>query len=237
LSFRTRLSGRLALCALCALGAGAGAGAAWSIEDEGKLPAVPQAAWSEILLKPEAFLGRTVRLVVQFHSLEERWNPYVTRFGPSEYVALTGWTDEQRPWIRAEYDAPAVHLFVPRDGALGRLVQELEIHERIEVICVAEELFAGRPWVAAVGITKLAEYVPEGTILHAIRAVEFIEEELFELAAGELGRALDAPVPEHVRAELEATRERCTAELEVKNARSAPMDTAAHDPRRGIRRL
>ncbi len=204
--------------------------------DDRSAAAEPSESWDEVVREPVGFLGRTVRFVVQFHSLDERWNPYVTRFGPRDYVALNGWTDEQRLWIRSEYDDPVVRIFVRRDGGLAALFAGLEGHERVAVTCVVRELFAGRPWAEVVEATKLAEYVPEGSVLHAIRALDFMALELFELAAGQVDRALDAPVPERVRAELEGWRERCLAEKRVKNGRRIPAPSGARKPHPGARR-
>lgn len=227
MAHRIRLVALLALLAAAPQDAGAEAAPGGEGTETSAEPAVP---WTEVAGSPERFLGKTVHLVVQFHSLEERWNPYVTRFGPYEYFAVEAWTDEQRPWIEAEYDDPAVHLYVRRSERIAGLFRALEIHERVAVTGVVRELFAGRPWVEVVAAEKLAEYFPEGSVLHAIRAIEMMDEGLFGLAADEMGRVLEAPVPEHVRVAFEAERDRCRAEQEAKDSRRIPAPGSERKP-------
>ena len=65
----------------------------------------PLVAWKDLGDRPIQWLGRTVRMHLQFSGRVATWNPYMTRFGTGQFAAFQAWTDEQFPWIKAEYDA------------------------------------------------------------------------------------------------------------------------------------
>jgi len=83
----------------------------------------------------------------------------------------------------------------------------------------------GRPWIEVVSARRTREYVPEGTVLHAAQAEEFLEREAWPLALDQLDRALAAPLPAHARVRLEAVKADL-ARLE------AEADTPGHKLRR-----
>jgi len=96
-------------------------------------PVLPRADWRELTRRPEPFLERPVRLFVQHHSLVSAWEPYLAPLTPWEHVQVVAWADEQLPWVKSDYDAPAVRLFVPRGSRAARLFAEAEPQERFVV--------------------------------------------------------------------------------------------------------
>lgn len=183
------------------------------------LPAV--AAWSALTAAPEAHLAEPVRLFLQFHSVEEDWECYQTRFSPEGWIALRAWTDEQRLWDPAEFERPEALVFVPRGGRLARLVPRLRPHDRIALVGVVRTAQLGRPWVEVRGCQRARSTVPEGTVLHAVKALELMDRKAWELAAEQLGRALAAPLPAPAAEELRGFVARCEAELEALRVRGA----------------
>ena len=177
-------------------------------------PAAPRTTSELWLTTPERLLGRTCRLTVQLHSLVEDWNPYLTRFTPAEYVALVGWADEQLPWLRGDYEHPAIVAFLPRGGELEALARGLKKHDRLDIDLRTDELLLGRAWAAITALERLEEFIPEGSILHAIEASTLIRNEAYKMAADELGRALAAPLPAGPRGRLQELLEWCQERIE-----------------------
>jgi hypothetical protein len=124
--------------------------------------------------------------------------------------------------VRADYELPRVRVFVPLGGAAERTVTRAGVHRRLLVTCVVREHLAGRPWIEVVKVIPTRASIPEGSLLHAIRAEGFIERGSFALAAAELERALAAPLPAHAVASLEHRRRACEARAQKKRPAPAP---------------
>ena len=182
-------------------------------------PAPPQVAYEDVLLDAEAHTGRRLRTVLQFHSLIGDWNPFLTRFAPEAYVGVRAWTDGQFPWIREAFDAPAVRLYVARDTELTGLFESARRHDRFEITFIVREHFAGSEWGEILQARRTPENVPEGTVLHAVRALDWMEKGVFELAGSELDRALSAPLPGPAWEALLDLRKRCVEEQRAKHER------------------
>lgn len=174
-------------------------------------------AWSEIVRHRGALLGAEVRLVVQLQGRPERWNPYLGRFGPAQYVQLAGWADEQKPWEPWDYENPAVRVFVRRDGALDQALAGARTYARYELRALVREVFAERPWLEVVRAKALPERLEEGAVIHAARGWELAAQGGWSLAAEELSRALAGDPPPLARAELERLLGACRAEIEARS--------------------
>jgi len=97
---------------------------------------LPLTTWEELCARPSRWAGKTVRLRIQYQDPVANWNPYLTRFSSSRYVAVQAWADEQIPWIKTEYDAPVVRLFTLRDGSCAWAFQSARKGDRFEVTLV-----------------------------------------------------------------------------------------------------
>ena len=163
--------------------------------------------WVEVEAHPAAHLGKPRPIVVQLQSFEKHWNPYLTRFGSNDWVALRAWSDEQRPWRRADWDAPAVRLFVRRGTMLEAYLRAGKTHQRFQLTVIVREHCAGQPWAEVVEAWRMAEEVSVGTIVHVARGITMLGRGAAEVALSEFERALAAPLPAAVRAELELLRD------------------------------
>lgn len=172
-------------------------------------PSLPLVSWEEYTARPDLALGELRRMVVQYAAPIDEWEPYLTRYSPEAYVSLRAWSDSQEPWMRADYDAPAARLFVRRGTRAATLVQSLERHDRIVVACVVHDQFLGRAWVEVVSARRMRQYVPEGSVLHAVKGLEFLERGVLDLARDQFARALAAPLPSHAREALARLVGRC----------------------------
>jgi hypothetical protein len=169
----------------------------------------PLVTWDELVRDRSKHLGKRVRLTVQISSVLATWDPYLTRFGPGEYIALAGWDDGQFPWQRAAFEAPAVRFFVRRGTALETALAAAPRYRRYEVEVEVRELFREQPWVEVRQVKRLEHALDEGTIIHAARALLLNENGTWSLAVEELDRALAGDLPRKARAELERLRTLC----------------------------
>lgn len=174
---------------------------------------VPGYSLSALMEAPDEHFGEAVAAVVQFHELVDDWTPYLSRFTPEAYVCASVWADEQWLWLADEYEAPMARVFARKGTFAEAILSSAKAHDRYEFDLVVRELHAGAAWIEVVGARWTREQTPEGTVLHAIRAMDMIEREGFALAVSELDRALRPLLPSHVRRELETVREDCEALL------------------------
>ncbi len=172
-------------------------------------PAIPTFSISALMDKPEMRLGERHRVIGQLHGQIDEWNPYLTRFHADDYRCVTFWADEQWLWIKEEFDAPAVEFFVRRDGPVDELVTSTKRHGRMQLDLIVREVHAGRAWIEVVRAERTEQQTPEGTVLHAIRALDLVEREGWALAINELDRAMRPNLPGHVRRELETLKSLC----------------------------
>jgi len=163
----------------------------------------PLATWKDLCDRPVVWLGQTVRLQVQFSGRIETWNPYLTRFGTRQFTAVQAWTDEQFPWIQAEYDAPAVRVFLRTGKACDWALEGAKPCARFEMTVIVREIFLDLPWVEVVEVCPLAERISEGTSIHAGKAMDLITARSYGLAESELQQAITDDLPAVARAELE----------------------------------
>ena len=176
-------------------------------------PALESTTSEALIEAPETLLGRRLRIDVQLHSLVEDWNPYLTSFTPADYVALVAWADEQLPWLRVDYEHPALVLFVPRGGSLERRLRGWQRHDRLGLTIQVDELLMGRGWTRVLDAYKSPELIPEGTVLHVIEARKLIRNEAYAMALDALDRALAAPLPSLPRQKLEELQGWCRERL------------------------
>lgn len=184
---------------------------------------LPEVTWEELTQNPESHLGRAELLHLQFHSPLAPWEPYQTRFAPEGFAGIACWADEQLLWDAAEYEAPAARAFVRRGGALERRLARLRPHDRVALRVVVRSAQLGRPWVEVVGLQRSPQTVPEGSVLHAVKALELMERGAYGLAADQLDRALAAPLPRHAALVLEELRTGCVRAREAHTARRVPV--------------
>jgi hypothetical protein len=170
---------------------------------------VPLVTWEQLCARPSQWAGKTVHLRIQYQDPVASWNPYLTRFAPSRYVAVQAWADEQIPWVKTEYDTPAVRLFALRDGSCAWAFQSARKGDRFEVTIAVREVFLALPWAEITEVVPLEERIGEGTVIHAGRAVELMKKEAWKLAELEIDQAITIRLPERARAELLRMKAQC----------------------------
>ena len=172
-------------------------------------PDLPAVTWQDLCDRPSRWLGKSVRLRIQFQAPVERWNPYLTRFGTQRFAAVQAWADEQLPWIRAEYEAPLVRLFAARGESCAWAFETARAGDRFEVTVVVRQVFLALPWAEVLEVLPLPERIGEGTVIHAGKAQELMNRGAWKLAELEIDQAVTEALPPHARAELERMRAEC----------------------------
>jgi hypothetical protein len=192
----------------------------------------PAVTWKDLCARPAEWLGKTVRLQVQYHGAVESWNPYLTRFGSRQYVAAQAWADEQFPWIKEEYDAPAVRVFARRGEACAWALDGAKAGARLEITAVVRDVFLDLPWIEVIQILPLPERITEGTLIHAGKACELMKARSFELAKSELDQAITDDLPARARGELERLRALCRSAIELERGGQDPPSSRRSPPPR-----
>lgn len=167
---------------------------------------------------PLRWRGRRVRFRLQLDARSETWIPYLSRFGPADWVALAAWPDEAFTWEPAVYADPAPRLFVRRGTGPEELLRRTERYQRLEAVGVVREIFLGEAWIELERLRPLPGSVSEGTILHVERALGLVREASFGLADEQLLRALDAPLPDHAVREIQRLRGEVAGALAAQEA-------------------
>jgi hypothetical protein len=172
---------------------------------------------TELRAHPGRFLAQRLVLTLQFSELVPSWNPYVTRFGPPEYLGFEAWGDERFLWEPEAFDDPAARLFALRGSAAADLLAHALPYERFRVEAVAREVFLDEPWLEIVGVERLDGAVGDGTLLHTGRALQAMEEERWTFALDQLERANAAPLAAHAQAELARLIDECKTALDLRS--------------------
>lgn len=169
----------------------------------------PLVAWREVADKPCRWLGRKVRVRLQYASEPAAWNPYLTRFGSGQFDAVEAWSDEQFPWNEDEFRFPAARVFVRKGSPSQHELVGAETYARYEVTLIVREVFLDQPWAEIVAVRPMLDRISEATVIHAARALELMGQGAWTLAGLEFEAALSAPLPDAATVELVRLRDVC----------------------------
>ena len=150
------------------------------------------------------YLGQDVHFALQLSSVTEDWEPYLSRFGPGDWLGFQAWPDELFTWEADVFADPAPRLFCRRGSPAALRLARAAPHARFEARARVCEAFLGEPWIEIVELTPLPGEVGPGTIVHVERARSLRLEGQWDLALEQYGRAKLAPLPPHALAAIEA---------------------------------
>ncbi|MEZ6014841.1 MAG: hypothetical protein R3F49_07000 [Planctomycetota bacterium] len=184
-----------------------------------------------LVAAPERWLGETLETIVQVRGAAPgAWEGYMSGLSPATHVALDVWADSQLLWDPLEYAAPLGRLYVRPEALLvsacASAFRALDApvtwapHTRLAVRVRVAAFTAGRGWLEVLDARPTAEQVPEGTVMHAIRGLQLLNEGAYGLAASELEKALLPPLPGHAKAPLAAAHARAVARQRATAART-----------------
>ena len=159
---------------------------------------------TDLRADPGPWFGRRVRFHFQFSGPRREWQPFLTRFGPADFVAFEAWGDREYPWDVEVFENPLSTLFARRGSVVEASLALARKHQRFEAVGVVRDVFLDEPWIEVQSMRRTPEHVPEGTILHVQRAREFEALEQWSLALDQLQRALSAPLPQQAVEAIES---------------------------------
>lgn len=199
----------LGVFAPVSLGQAAGTPTQMQVPEQSPLPVLREATLAGLFQNPLAYLGVPAHVTFQVEAVPADWNPYVTRFGPGDWAAVSAWGDEQLLWEKVAYDHPAGLLFARRGTPPAAQLARATRYERYSAEVVVRQVFLGRPWIEIRSMQRSPQQVTEGAVLHASRALNLMEGEHWSFAIEDFGRALTSDLPVHARAQLERLRTEC----------------------------
>jgi len=147
---------------------------------------VVETTLSAVRENPDAFLGVTVSVPVQFASLGTIHNPFFTRFVPSEYANFYAWADEQPIWQKPQYDDVFGQFFLSKSSKQLHELYQTRLYERVRLVGIVRNLFQGTPWIEVLELEKLSGAVTTATLAHLYRGEQFMNRRQWQRAISEL---------------------------------------------------
>lgn len=192
---------------------------------------LPRVELSALRAAPAENVGRRVRFVIQVREERASWNPWITRFGSAQFRSWSAWSDDRMLWERSVWEDPCETLFARRRQGAARVLAGARPYDRFEVVGAVREVFRGIAWIEIESAKRLPRAVGEGSVLHASRALELMQQEAWERALAELERARTTLLPRHADARLAELIAEVEAELEQPEEGAPPGGGVAHSPR------
>lgn len=155
---------------------------------------------STIRSNPEAFKNVWVKFKIQYGGLSRIYNPFFTRFVPTDYVCFSAWGDEQEIWKKEEFRNDYHFLFVDKRSETALVLYHMKKFQRAEVVGYVRNTFHGTAWIEIMHISVLPETLDEATLFHLVRGKSLMREGKWKLAIGELKKAsLKESVPGRIK--------------------------------------
>lgn len=158
---------------------------------------------------PAEAVGQELSFYVQFDGLQEDWNAFGTEFAPSSHLRATVWSDNQRLWDRLDFNNPLGEVYIRTNTRAAQRLLGVQRFQRLLCVGTVRNLRCGKPWIEVTHMYVARQSVSEGSLLHAIRAVDLHSRKAFTLARDEYARAITANLPKAVRSELQGLVDAC----------------------------
>ena len=170
-----------------------------------------EANLSQVRDNGSSFKNVHIRFKAYFVGLGTLHNPFFTRFTRSEYANFGAWGEEQKLWMRKEYDNPVSTFFVQksRTSRVLQQIYDLKRYQLVEAVGIVRNIFQGEPWIEVLSINPLGQEVTVSTLAHMNRAVALIKNHNWAKAGAELSLAKTADIPEKTLAWLQAYLGEC----------------------------
>ena len=148
---------------------------------------------SAIRNNPDAFKNVWVTFDIQFGGLSTVYNPFFTRFVPTDYVGLAAWGTEQEIWKLEEFRKDFHFLFVDKRSSAAIPLYKLKKFQRARVIGLVRNTFQNTAWIEITEIHPLPKSLDEATLFHLARGETFLKEGKWKAARSQLLQASASP--------------------------------------------
>ena len=152
--------------------------------------------------QPDAFQNVRVRFEVQFCSLGQVWNPFFTRFVPSEFANFYVWSGSQPIWRRDSYEDVFGMMFLNKSNAGLRELYNYRTYDRMEIEGIVQSVFQGNPWIEVLTMKRVPGRIDTPTLTHLYRADSYMQKREWSKAISELSLAPGRDQPSHVAAAI-----------------------------------
>ena len=142
---------------------------------------------------PDAFKNVWVTFDIQFGGLSTVYNPFFTRFVPTDYVGLAAWGVEQEIWKLEEFRKDYQFLFVDKRSSAAIPLYKLKKYQRARVVGLVRNTFQGTAWIEITEIRPLPKSLDETTLFHMVRGETFLKEGKWKAARSQLLQASASP--------------------------------------------
>ena len=164
--------------------------------------AVVEVTLDTIRRQPDAFQNVRVRFEVQFCSLGKIWNPFFTRFVPSEYANFYAWSGTQPIWRKDSYEDVFGMLFLSKSSMQLNQLYNYRTYDRLQIEGVVQNVFQGNPWIEVLDMQLVPGRVDNPTLTHLYRADSYMQKREWSKAISELSLAPGKDQPDHVMAAI-----------------------------------
>jgi hypothetical protein len=134
----------------------------------------------------EAYKSVKVKFTIQFASLGKIYNPFFTKFTPSEYTNFYAWPDEQPIWRLKDYHDVFGMLFLSKSSDKLDQLYKLRSYQRVAVTGIVRNTFQSIPWIEVTDFHVLPGQLETPVLTHLYRGEKFMEQRAWQRAVAEL---------------------------------------------------
>lgn len=177
----------------------------------------------KVMSSPEAYKGKEITFDCVFHEVSKFFNPYYTRFTPSEYVNFSVWPASSRLWREADYMGSHPFLFIERGNKDLNRILGTKKFARLRLTGYVQNTFKNTPWIEV----RFVEVLPGGITTDSLREIVLGDEAAdagrYDEALAHFEAALAQPLASDVVADLELKRGKSYLALGQREAASAAL--------------
>jgi hypothetical protein len=175
-----------------------------------------------------AFKNVYVTFTCQFQGIGGVHNPFFTRFTRSEYANFAVWGDNQKIWLKEEYQNPLPGLFVQKNGRDDtlKLLYRLRRYQRIRIVGVVRNVFRDEPWLDVISIEEVGGKVTIPTLAHMHKASDYMAQRKWAQAGTELNQAMTGGLPDFYMGWIHANLGECFMRLGKPDAALSQLSNA-----------
>ncbi|MHC4859336.1 MAG: tetratricopeptide repeat protein, partial [Planctomycetota bacterium] len=161
---------------------------------------------SEVVRHPHAYKGKEIVFECVFHKVTTFYNPYYTRFVPSQYVNFSVWTPEAKLWDKDDYVDSVPFLFIERDHDDRDELVATKRFTRLKCSGWVQNAFKNMPWIEIRHFEVVDDSLTKDALKEIILGDRAMSKGKLALATAHLGNAADMDLPDDVMAEVEKKR-------------------------------
>ncbi len=157
---------------------------------------------SEILEKPETWIGVPVRIPIRFFEPGDVYIPYRTRFSPDVFWNFSAWDVQSHIWDPAGFDKIFPYFYVEKDNPEFRFFQKLESFQTVCILAQVEGFFAGKPFIRVVW----GSIIPGNLNIHNLKllnkALKHYKQREFKEAIALFQKVFESEPPDDIKVML-----------------------------------